>query len=31
VVLRVDLLTGSDLPGAAAGPKPPRAPFWKRP
>jgi hypothetical protein len=31
VVLRIDLLTGSDLPGAAEGPKPPRAPFWKRP
>ena len=30
VVLRVDLLTGADLPGAAEGPAPPRAPFWKR-
>jgi hypothetical protein len=31
VVLRVDLLTGSDLPGTAEGPGPPHAPFWKRP
>jgi hypothetical protein len=30
VVLRVDLLTGADLPGASEGPAPPRAPFWKR-
>jgi hypothetical protein len=31
VVLRVDLLTGGDLPGGTdGGERPPREPFWKR-